>query len=209
MSRWFWRVGVMESPKKQRASPFPHPPKPPSQYQVARLGFRPCWVWQRPSVTGSPPEHRALSRSRDEKYWGLNFGSLHTPVWGRLSTKGNRPEEVITPVPWAHKITGTGGSLISSLNWKHRNKKEPTVLWFTNMKQMLDWMVLDGRTSNHWVVIGTTNRPFFDSDKCFFTIGNRWISDPDIWKKWGTDGSLILTFWCFFNTAVHYAQGTH
>jgi hypothetical protein len=26
----------------------------------------------------------------------------HTPVWGRLSTKGNRPEKVITPVPWAH-----------------------------------------------------------------------------------------------------------
>jgi hypothetical protein len=28
-------------------------------------------------------------------------------------------------------------------------------------------------------------------------IGNRWISDPDIWKKWGTGASLILTFWCF------------
>jgi hypothetical protein len=50
-----------------------------------------------------------LSRSRDEKYWGLNFGSLHTPVWGRLPTKGNKPEEVITPDP--------------SLNWKHQNKK--------------------------------------------------------------------------------------
>jgi hypothetical protein len=43
-----------------------------------------------------------LLRSRYEKYWGLNFGSHHTPVWGRLSTKGNRPEEVIKPVPWAH-----------------------------------------------------------------------------------------------------------
>jgi hypothetical protein len=31
-----------------------------------------------------------------------SIGVLHTPVWGRLSTKGNRPKEVITPVPWAH-----------------------------------------------------------------------------------------------------------
>jgi hypothetical protein len=87
-----------------------------------------------------------LSRSRDEKYWGLNFGSLHTPVWGRLSTKGNRP---LGSLQEFHKITGTGDFLIPSLNWKHQNKKEPMVLWFENMTEMLDWTVLDGRTSNH------------------------------------------------------------
>jgi hypothetical protein len=54
--------------------------------------------WARATTTGrndgwGPTYHECsqglqiLSRSRDEKYWGLNFGSLHTPVWGRLSTK--------------------------------------------------------------------------------------------------------------------------
>jgi hypothetical protein len=57
-----------------------------------------------------------LSRSRDEKYWGLNFGSLHTLVWGRISMKGNRP---LGSLQEFHKITGTGDSLIPSLNWKH------------------------------------------------------------------------------------------
>jgi hypothetical protein len=110
-----------------------------------------------------------LSRSWDEKYWGLNFGSLHTPVWGWLSTKGNKPKEVIRPVPWAHyrnfiKWSEPGDSLIPSLNWKHQNIKESAILWFENMKEMLDWTVLDDRTSNHWVVIETTNRRFSDSD---------------------------------------------
>jgi hypothetical protein len=70
----------------------------------------PGWAWPEMIFTPGVQADRArddrglqiLSRSRCEKYWGLNFGSFHTPMWGRLSTKGNRPEEVITPVPWAH-----------------------------------------------------------------------------------------------------------
>ncbi len=67
-------------------------------------------------------------------------------MWGRLSTKGNRPEEVITPVPWAHRNRGFSDF---EFELETLEQKEPTVLWFENMKEMLDWTVLSGRTSNH------------------------------------------------------------
>ncbi len=150
-----------------------------------------------------------LLRFRDEKYWGLNFGSLHTPVWGQLSTKGNRP---LGSLQEFHKITGIGDSLIPSLNWKHQNKKKSTVLWFENMREMLDWAILDGRTSNHKQTVIWFWQMFFFPITLLGTGG----SLIPMYGKWGTGESLILTFWCFLThlcithrvpTSITYSKG--
>jgi hypothetical protein len=93
---WYWRpafrptgLGMIFTPGLWRGPAF-------------RL-TSPGWFWRLTfSPTGPGSFFQILSKSRDEKYWVLNFGSLHTLVWGRLSGKGNRPEEVITPILWAH-----------------------------------------------------------------------------------------------------------
>jgi len=41
-------------------------------------------------------------RGPEMRYWGLSFLQATHHSVGRLSAKGNRREEVIIPVPWAH-----------------------------------------------------------------------------------------------------------
>jgi hypothetical protein len=125
---------------RRSGRPGPRWSRSPSSIEVSKwkvLGFE---LWQSP--------HPSVGAVINEGY--QTRGSYNTGSLGSLQE--------------FHKITGTRDSLIPSLNWKHQNKKEPTILWFENMKEMVDWTVLDGHTSNHWVVIGTTNRRFSDSD---------------------------------------------
>jgi hypothetical protein len=102
-----------------------------------------------------------LSRSRYEKYWGLNFGSLHTPVWGRLSTKGNRPEEVITPNTGSlgslqefHKITRTRGFSDSEfeLETPEQKRTDGSLIWKYERNAGLDgsWRSHVQPLSGYW-----------------------------------------------------------
>jgi hypothetical protein len=51
------------------------------------------------NITNATVEVSKFFRGPEMKYWGSNFCSSHPSV-GRLSAQGNRPLEVIRPVPW-------------------------------------------------------------------------------------------------------------